>query len=333
MKTQNKAPLSLYLSVALVIALAVLLFSWQLVSNYTESAELSAGPAGISLGGMIQLFYWVCGAAIALTIVALWILLKKGGAASSADILKDEIVTLKKRLQQVEEDSRRQEETLRNEKFISAGRVAEGIAHEVKNPLTSINLALRQIREEDIPPERTLYLLSMIERSSERINHLVMELLKSTKSEEVKLSVIGMDDLVNDVVELARDRVALTGIKITKEYQLDDCEVKIDEEKVKTALLNIVINAVEAMEPGKGVLKLGTKTDKEFCYFTVEDNGHGMDSTMVERIFEPYFTNKEKGTGLGLTSSQNIVIMHKGRIDVKSEPGKGSRFIVALPKV
>ena len=99
---------------------------------------------------------------------------------------------------------------------------------------------------------------------------------------------------------------------------------------MKLALLNIIVNAIESMENDKGVLRLKTDMKGDKCEITITDNGRGMDAETQAKIFEPYFTGKSNGTGLGLTNSQNIIFNHRGHIYVRSKPGKGTSFIVSL---
>jgi signal transduction histidine kinase len=94
--------------------------------------------------------------------------------------------------------------------------------------------------------------------------------------------------------------------------------------------LNIIINAIEAMHPDKGILNISTKKDGDNCIVTIKDNGTGMDEVALSKLFEPYFTSKPNGNGLGLANTQNIIFNHKGVIEVSSEPGKGSIFTITL---
>lgn len=215
------------------------------------------------------------------------------------------------------------------EKFAASGRIARAIAHEVRNPLTSISLASEQLAEfpksED---ENTL--IEIIERNVKRINDLVTELLNSTKFSQLSLSIHSLNEIVNDSLELAHDRIELHSIRLIKNLSPNPCMVEVDREKMKTAILNIVINAIEAMEPGKGTLDITTLRKNEKCHVMIRDNGIGMNDSSLSRIFEPYFTQKENGNGLGLTLTQNIILNHKGNISVESTPGKGTLFTISL---
>jgi signal transduction histidine kinase len=129
---------------------------------------------------------------------------------------------------------------------------------------------------------------------------------------------------------LASDRLNLREVKLVRQYSEEDCFVMVDRDKIKVAFLNLILNAVEAMEGKEGVLTLTTRRENNKCYISITDNGVGMDEETVQSLFEPFFTKKPKGNGLGLTNTQNIILNHKGSIYVNSEPGKGTSFIVYL---
>jgi signal transduction histidine kinase len=216
------------------------------------------------------------------------------------------------------------------EKFAVTGRIARAIAHEVRNPLTNINLATNQLKTDiPAPDENTLYLFDIIGRNSNRINKLISELLQTTKFSELSFTTISVNDLLEDTLAMAKDRIELNHIIIEKNYKAACC-INVDSEKIKIAFLNIIINAIEAMETGKGILKVGTKTEGKICVVDITDNGIGMDENSLSKLFEPYFTNKPNGNGLGLANTQNIIFNHKGIIHVSSTEGKGTTFIIRL---
>ena len=220
-------------------------------------------------------------------------------------------------------------EMRRSEKFAATGRIARSIAHEVRNPLTNINLATAQIKSE-IPhiDENFSILFEMINRNSQRINQLITELLNATRFAELTYEPVSINTLVDDALELAKDRIILKNIKIEKDYSFDMCAISADKEKVKIALLNLIVNAVEAIEKNDGLLKINTRSEHGKCLVEIIDNGVGMDAVSLSKLFEPYFTTKQKGNGLGLTNTQNIILNHKGNIQVESTPGKGTTFII-----
>ena len=216
------------------------------------------------------------------------------------------------------------------EKFAASGRIARTIAHEVRNPLTNISLASEQLKEAGIQNEETDILLGMIGRSVTRINQLVSDLLNSTRIEQLEFAPVNINQLLNEALELAQDRIELNHIKVEKYYAKDLCDIHVDKEKMKLAFLNIIVNAIEAMKKDKGVLEIKTFKQEGKCIIEFNDNGFGMDEETIQKLFEPYFTGKAKGTGLGLTHTQNIILNHRGSINVRSKKDHGSTFIVTL---
>ena len=218
------------------------------------------------------------------------------------------------------------------EKFAATGRIARTIAHEVRNPLTNINLATDQLKSE-LPAnnESTDFLFDMINRNSHRINQLISDLLNSTKFSELSFNKISVNEILEEALKEAEDRISLNNIEVIKKYDKNICDVAADKDKIKIAFLNIIINALEAMENREGgKIILETKAADGKCKIIISDNGIGMDEEEINRLFEPYFTSKPKGNGLGLTNTQNIILNHKGDITVKSRKNAGTSFAIAL---
>jgi signal transduction histidine kinase len=218
------------------------------------------------------------------------------------------------------------------EKFAATGRIARTIAHEVRNPLTNINLAVEQLQSEmdGIRPGNTGLMLEMINRNSARINLLITDLLNSTKFTDLVYTKVSVNVLLDETLELARDRIQLKHITVIRHYAGHICDVAVDVERIKIAFLNIIVNAVEAMEPGKGELRVETMSKDDKCVILITDNGPGIADDSQSRIFEPYFTSKPKGTGLGLTNTQNIILNHNGQIVFESKKGEGTTFTIQL---
>lgn len=217
------------------------------------------------------------------------------------------------------------------EKFTATGRVARTIAHEVRNPLTNIILATDQIKTTVGAGEETIMLLDMINRNATRINKMISELLASTKFALLQYSRVNINSLLDETIELARDRIELKQISLRKKYSTADCKVFVDVEKMKIAILNIIVNAIEAMDKGKGILEITTTAmTGNKCRIDIHDNGCGMNEETLQKLFDPYFTNKDAGNGLGLTNTQNIILNHKGSIIVQSRLREGSIFTITL---
>jgi len=241
---------------------------------------------------------------------------------------------LRQRIQELDKANRELIEIRRQEKFVSTGRIARMIAHEVRNPLTNIDLALTQIKDEIKNESEDIHFLAdIIKRNSLRINQLITELLNATRIDDLNLSKNSFNELLDESLILAKDRIDLGNIQVVKNYTTDQCDIAVDKEKIKIAFLNIIINGIEAMKDSKNpTLTLTTRVENDKVKATIADNGIGMDETALSKLFEAYYTTKQKGNGLGLTNTQNIILNHKGNIDVESEPGKGTNFIIAFEK-
>src|SRR5206468_567347 len=121
---------------------------------------------------------------------------------------------------------------------------------------------------------------------------------------------VNINDMLEQSLGFAQDRIDLKKIKIIKKYSPDLQPVLVDIEKINIAFLNVIVNAVEATEAGKGIITIATENKNNRCVVTISDNGKGMDQESLSKLFEPYFTTKEKGNGLGLTNTQNIILGH-----------------------
>lgn len=224
-----------------------------------------------------------------------------------------------------------QEEIQRMEKLSMTGRMARMIAHEVRNPLTNINLALGELSElTKHNSEATLY-QDMIGRNAKRINTLIDELLKSAKPQNLQIVPAKMQSVLDDAIEFCKDRIELLGVNFSKSYPSEIIEGKWDTEKLKIAFSNVLINAIESMENIENPeLKVLLINEDEKPTIVIKDNGKGMDEDTQSKLFDPFFTNRKDGLGLGLTATLNIISMHKGRISVKSKIGVGTEFKLML---
>ena len=215
------------------------------------------------------------------------------------------------------------------EKLAIASKIARTLAHEVRNPLTNINLSVEQL-EEDITDENHKPYLDIIKRNSKRINDLVTELIENSKPAALNEELISVQNILQNTIELAKDRAELKNIKIVTDLNLLNKKVVADEASLTIAFLNILINAIEAVQANTGVIRVSSGSSGNKCYISIEDNGNGIEESHRAKIFEPYFTNKPNGMGLGLAASQSIINIHKGRIDFETELMKGTKFLVEL---
>ncbi|MCW3103766.1 MAG: signal transduction histidine kinase, nitrogen specific, NtrB [Bacteroidetes bacterium] len=214
------------------------------------------------------------------------------------------------------------------EKLAITGKIARILAHEVRNPLTNINLSVEQL-EEDLKDEYQPY-FDIIKRNSKRINDLVTELIENSKPTELKASKSTLQSILQGTIELAKDRANLKNIKIITDFENESIEIDADESKLKIALLNVLMNAIEAVEANAGEIRIAYKCENKKCMISIGDNGCGIKDEYLHKIFDPYFTGKSTGVGLGLATTRSIINMHNGKIDVETQLGKGTVFRIEL---
>lgn len=219
-------------------------------------------------------------------------------------------------------------ELIQAEKLSTTGRIARTIAHEVRNPLTNLNLALDQLKEEFTSNENTRIYTDILDRNLNRIEELISELLRSSRPKELQLSKTPLSAVLNETVDLIKDRINLNEMKLINTITPDLPSVLVDKELVKIALVNIMVNAIEAMEPGKGVLRIAVDHEGDQVVLTISDNGKGIPDKEVGKLFDPFYSAKQGGMGLGLTSAQNILNSHKIEIEVQSKLGEGTSFYI-----
>ncbi len=218
------------------------------------------------------------------------------------------------------------------EKLSMTGKLARTIAHEIRNPLTNLNLALDNLKEEVPGPDEqfTLY-TDIIQRSSNRIETLIGDLLNSSKPKELRLELSSLHEILDDILELVRDRAKLKGIRIKEELEEELPRIFVDREKLSIALVNILLNGVEAIEHDQGQLTVKAEIRGSSIFVSIEDNGQGIEKEDLKKIFDPFYTSKAEGTGLGLTSTLNILSSHNASMQVTSKVGIGTVFEVEFP--
>jgi PAS domain S-box-containing protein len=234
-------------------------------------------------------------------------------------------------LHDVTELKKAEKATLQAEKLAATGRLVQTLAHEVRNPLNNINLSLEQLHHEISGINDTEMYMEIIQRNSKRISDIITELLNSSRPAEMSMHNKPLQVIMDESIASALDRITLQRIKLQIKYADKPAYIRADEEKLKLAFLNIIINAVEAMEEDKGLLTISIENEKNFHIVRIKDNGSGIAEENLSKLFEPYFTSKRNGLGLGLAASLNILQAHKGRIEVQSELEKGSQFTITFP--
>jgi len=216
------------------------------------------------------------------------------------------------------------------ERLSVTGRFARMVGHEVRNPLTNIQLALDQLEADGIAPEQQLY-LDIITRNAKRIGQLITEMLHTSRPLEMKMVSGAVNDVLVDALARVKDRCELRKAKCDSVLDPAAGNVPMDSSTLTVAFTNLLVNAVEAMEEGKGELVICSERLKDRIQVTVRDNGKGMSAEDRERIYQPFFSGRKGGMGLGLTEARNIFNAHGVLLTVESELGKGTTFKLLFP--
>ncbi|MFN7706253.1 MAG: ATP-binding protein [Chryseotalea sp.] len=215
------------------------------------------------------------------------------------------------------------------ERLSLTGKIARTIAHEVRNPLTNLSLALDQLRSDlKDNSEAIANYFTIIERNVGRIDLLMTEMLNSSRPKKLNLKLIDVSQLLDETLLLAKDRLQLKCIELKKKYGNHYPRILVDKDKIQIAIVNIIINAIEAMEPGKGILSVEATVSDHLITIAIQDNGKGIAQQDIPKLFDPFYSNKKSGMGLGLTSVKNILNSHSADLSVTSELGVGTTFFI-----
>ncbi|MFT4415208.1 PAS domain S-box protein [Fredinandcohnia humi] len=218
---------------------------------------------------------------------------------------------------------------IKSEKLSIAGQLAAGIAHEIRNPLTAIKGFL-QLFHDDIQGKEHYF--DIIFSELNRIELILSELLLLAKPSEVKYKEMDVRTILRDVVTLLDTQAILQNIQINLELDNESSFIRCDDNQIKQVFINLIKNSIDAMAKG-GNIYIQTKVTDEKIIVTFVDEGCGISKSILSRIGEPFYTTKEKGTGLGLMVSYNIIENHNGKITVESEENKGTTFEITLPRI
>lgn len=233
-------------------------------------------------------------------------------------------------------DNRELESRLKEAEHMSKiGTLASGIAHEVRNPLNFINLSidhLRSIHTPGDPAARETFLASIagIKSEIERLDGMVSNFLNFGRPLKLDLKKMMLEPVIQETLALVAEQCAEQKIKVESMNLSQSASISADYRHIKTCILNILLNAIQAMPEG-GTLRVETTVQAGFASVCVEDTGCGIEPEDITRIFEPYFTTKDLGIGLGLPLTKRIIEEHGGRVVVRSAPGKGAAVIIYLP--
>lgn len=212
------------------------------------------------------------------------------------------------------------------EKLALTSNIARSLAHDVRNPLTNINLAQDQLSEA-ITEDDTLELyLDIIKRNTQKINHLIDELLRSSKPPVLQLRPQTLNEVLEKALAQIQNHPNSKAIKIEKQYDEKMSPISADAEKLTQAFYNVIENALEAMQSDQGVLRLKTQQRGQQQAVQIYDNGPGISQEAINQLFDAFYTDKNGKKGLGLTFTQTIINAHGGSISVESDLEEGTCF-------
>lgn len=230
------------------------------------------------------------------------------------------------------------DEFKKNESLASMTTMAAGVAHEIKNPLASISIYLQLLRKKldkdgSITKEDAAKSLSVIEQEIERLNKIAVDFLFAVKPMAVNQTMTNINDVVKKTLDVCKAEIADCGVKLEVNLATTLPKTFIDSPLIEQCILNLVRNALQAFDKKSENKKISISTyiEADNVMLSVADNGCGMSESTMARIFEPYYTTKASGTGLGLTNIYKILKEHNGQITVKSEEGSGSVFTMQIP--
>ena len=237
---------------------------------------------------------------------------------------------LKKERDKLElEVKRKTQELLKKEKLSAIGELSARIAHDLRNPLSVIknSAALIKMSQKNMDPKTKVY-WEQIERGIYRISHQVDDVLDFIRASPLKKKPTKISTIINDVCE----RITIPH-KIRINSPRIDVTIPCDSDKLQTVFVNLIMNSIQAIGDKVGIISINlVEESDDILLITVKDTGHGIPHNLIPKIFDPLFTTRQIGTGLGLPSCKNIIEQHGGAIDVSSVLGKGTTFLIRLPK-
>ncbi len=219
-----------------------------------------------------------------------------------------------------------------SERLAALGRITAGVAHEVKNPLNSMRIWLENLKE-SLPADQdagAMQAVNVLDKEIDRLDAVVKKILDFTRPMDIRLEATQLSHLLPEVLELAQPQLQKANIQLAQLLPIDVPEVYVDRALLKQAVLNLVLNAAEAM-PNGGQLSLVLSRRGEMAEITVADTGKGIPPENKQKIFQLFFTTRPGGSGIGLASAFRIVQLHNGSIDFTSEVGRGTTFRIELP--
>jgi len=247
--------------------------------------------------------------------------------------LQNSFLWMLQRLWEADQEHNKTMEMLgRTEKMVSIGRLAAGVAHEINNPLGGMALCFRNLIKDNTENEKRNLLIEAVNEGFDKIKRIVDQLLDFSRASVADRKPLNLNMLLEKVLFLLKYDLSRHNIEVVRRFSTSIPSVMVDENKMAQVMINIIMNAIHAMDGG-GKLTVAAGEEARFCVISIEDTGGGIPSDILPNIFDPFFTTKNvgQGTGLGLSVSKGIVEKHGGVLEVENHPGEGARFIIKLP--
>jgi two-component system NtrC family sensor kinase len=212
----------------------------------------------------------------------------------------------------------------------SLGVLSSGVAHEINNPLGVILGYAGYLEGKMSEDDPNFKYIHEIKRESKRCKKIVQDLLSYARTPRPSLDPIDVNLLLTQIVEFAANHTDMRGVTITTDFTPTLPMVMLDGDQMRQVAINLILNAGGAMPDGGSLTIQTARADAEHILIAFSDSGCGIPTEHIEKIFEPFYTTKERGTGLGLAITRQIIEQHHGRIDIQSEPGQGTTVTVTL---
>jgi PAS domain S-box-containing protein len=234
-----------------------------------------------------------------------------------------------------------QEEILRMDRLVSLGKLASGIAHELRNPLAGIKTTAQALGEELSRDDPRREYLNRITKEIDRLNELLKTFFSFAKPQKLNLVHCNIKAIINEIIPFLIKEIAEKGIRFVETYPPQLPKIKVDKNQMYQVFLNLFLNAIQAM-PNGGELKIEVSPvisisldgpKKNFIKIVVSDTGTGIPTHIIQKIFDPFFTTKPRGIGLGLSITYQIIKKHGGTIKVESQLEKGTSIVINLPEI
>jgi signal transduction histidine kinase len=225
----------------------------------------------------------------------------------------------------------------RKEHLVELGTLTAGLAHEIKNPLSTVKVNLQLLTEDldtpaaDESQRRMLRRLAAVNNEVTRLQDVLDDFLRFAGKHELRIVPADLRQIVSDLSDFFSPQAASASVRVRLYTGDEPLPVQVDVDLLKQAILNLLINGQQAMTPGGGELILRAGRDGRRARVEVIDTGSGMPTDVAGKVFQAYFTTKPGGTGLGLPTAQRIIREHEGQITVDTAVGRGTRFVVHLP--